>query len=851
MFTYLVLILSVVITAKTTANAEFLQDISFKGYFADVSAGSEVSTKWEKLPMEFASNTSTTPKKGRFVSTERCMYTIGSSGTIYGAAVKETVPSMESMESPYEAWATIGDSITGGRLILDADGTYTNATSGAEASTRLFVLTEDNVGVVTLSGSGCGTISHVVPQLLAPEGYEWGTITAADLSVSLQTLFVGSWEHGALQVDVSSTGTAPKVVKPVHGDTLAGPVKTLKWVEQWSSLFISHPVALYTVKMEVASTSGQPAVLEVNHEWVGGVLGTRVVDMDFDPVNDYLWLAETEALHKLSKDGMYYRYGWQQGAPMYNITSVVLANGMVYAGSDTGLGMSRVSASACPKQLDTSLSGFHSESSEKESDPWRWQYYFNARYLPSNAVLALVADKRPNSKHSVLAMTDVGLGYIRAENMNLDTKAAAMQTFQKPRHDRHGLMAEVSLTEFGDLDSYVQTTNDNDGLWTSMSTMGHAYRYAISKQDGGKGDPEAKKLAWEGFLALERLSTITGAYPAFTARSLCQLDVDINCPEVDPECVDDCWYNSPTDGWNYKGDTSSDELTGHFAAYALLYDVVAETQAEKSRVLKLYEGLLMGIIDNNLYFIQPATNKRTLWGFWNPKELNYEPEHYSERGTNSLEILAWLTQAYSITGNRKYKETYEDLVKHHKYVENTYNVKIDSNVDENHSDTELIMLAYHSLFYASQRLGDEHPRKQEVREMVEPMLPSLRKTWILVAGELSPLWLGIYAGTAQQTHGVNDVAKASAVASLQRWALDFIQWEIKGTQRIDLDINEHFTARYSDVPIMRHIRPPSEREASEWNNDPFMVNPGGNGKAEYEPGTWLFPYYIMKYNGLI
>ena len=135
--------------------------------------------------------------------------------------------------------------------------------------------------------------------------------------------------------------------------------------------------------------------------------------------------------------------------------------------------------------------------------------------------------------------------------------------------------------------------------------------------------------------------------------------------------------------------------------------------------------------------------------------------------------------------------------------------------------------------------------------MVEPMLPSLRKTWILVAGELSPLWLGIYAGTAQQTHGVNDVAKASAVASLQRWALDFIQWEIKGTQRIDLDINEHFTARYSDVPIMRHIRPPSEREASEWNNDPFMVNPGGNGKAEYEPGTWLFPYYIMKYNGLI
>ena len=448
-------------------------------------------------------------------------------------------------------------------------------------------------------------------------------------------------------------------------------------------------------------------------------------------------------------------------------------------------------------------------------------------------------------------MTDVGLTYLRSESMSFKAKASAMQTFQKPRHDRHGLISPVALNEFGDLDSYVRTTNDNDGLWTSMSTMGLAYRYGVSKQGGGKGDPEAKRLAWEGFLALEQLSTITGAYPAFTARSLCQLDVDTDCPDVDADCIDDCWYNAPVEGWTYKGDTSSDELTGHFAVYALLYDLVAETKAERERVLKLYEGLLMGIIDNDLYLIQPATNKRTLWGFWNPKELNYEPQHYSERGTNSLEILAWLTQAYSITGNKKYKETYEELVKYHKYVENTYNVKIDSNVDENHSDTELIMLAYHSLFYAYQRLGENHPRKQEIWEMVEPMLPSLHKTWILVAGELSPLWFGIYAGTAQQTYGVDETAKASAVASLQRWALDLIQWEIKGTQRIDLDVNGHFTARYSDVPIMRHIRPPSERAASEWNNDPFMVDPGGEGKAEYEPGTWLLPYYILKYNGLI
>ena len=161
------------------------------------------------------------------------------------------------------------------------------------------------------------------------------------------------------------------------------------------------------------------------------------------------------------------------------------------------------------------------------------------------------------------------------------------------------------------------------------------------------------------------------------------------------------------------------------------------------------------------------------------------------------------------------------------------------------------MLAYHSLFYAYQRLEDGHPRKEEVWQMVAPVLPSLHKTWILLSGELSPLWLGIYAGTAQQTDGVDDKTKASAVATLQRWALDLISWSIQGSQRIDLDVNGHFTARYSDIPLMRHIRPPSERGASEWNSDPFMTDPGGDGKGEYEPGTWLLPYYIMKFNGLI
>mgnify|MGYP003350996798 CR=1 FL=1 len=63
MITYLSLVLAVVAT-KTTTAAEFLQDLSFKAYVADISPEAEVSMKWEKLPMEFASIKTMPPKKG-------------------------------------------------------------------------------------------------------------------------------------------------------------------------------------------------------------------------------------------------------------------------------------------------------------------------------------------------------------------------------------------------------------------------------------------------------------------------------------------------------------------------------------------------------------------------------------------------------------------------------------------------------------------------------------------------------------------------------------------------------------------------------------------------------------------
>ena len=100
-----------------------------------------------------------------------------------------------------------------------------------------------------------------------------------------------------------------------------------------------------------------------------------------------------------------------------------------------------------------------------------------------------------------------------------------------------------------------------------------------------------------------------------------------------------------------KGDTSSDELAGQLSALPLIYDFIARTDEERSRVLVIMEGIVKGIIKNDYFLIDPETGKPTKWGYWAPTWLNDRSECQSERGTNSVQIVGWLAMLYSITGD--------------------------------------------------------------------------------------------------------------------------------------------------------------------------------------------------------
>jgi hypothetical protein len=372
-----------------------------------------------------------------------------------------------------------------------------------------------------------------------------------------------------------------------------------------------------------------------------------------------------------------------------------------------------------------------------------------------------------------------------------------------------------------------------------MTGMGQVYRHLVT------GSEAARQEAWTNFEAIEWLAILPGDYPHFPARSSATFEEAATLSG----CSGDPWVNSTVkEGWVWKSTTSSDEIDGHLAFLPMLYDHVARTPEEKSRVYTLIEGITGGILDNDLYLIDPSTGKPTVWGFWNPDLVNDDPTHYSERGTNSIGILGYLASAYSVTKDEKYQKMFWELGINHGYIKNCLNGKIDNPDEDNHSDNELLFQAYHILFYALQRLPESDAARPEVQRMVEALQPALHRFWSIVQGEKSPMWMGIYGGTCSQPVTAQEVS--DSVWTLRHWAIDFIQWEIDNTNRWDVTASPFHARDHEDEALMRQIRPPSERSSHKWNTDPFVWT-ADNGMAEEMPSIWAYPYWLMRYNGLI
>jgi hypothetical protein len=445
-------------------------------------------------------------------------------------------------------------------------------------------------------------------------------------------------------------------------------------------------------------------------------------------------------------------------------------------------------------------------------DGKRWQVFHSGAWLPNNAVIdvALTADG------SAWVATRAGVAHIYTKPMTLARKADLFENEIRRYHNWRGLIKEIGLPAPGQLEGYTQPSSDNDGLWTSLYVAAESFRYAATR------DPNAKANATESMKAMLFLEEVT-SLPGFVARSY-------TLPGKGP-AHGGVWYRSKDGKWDWKADTSSDEIDGHFWAYGIYYDLV-DDEPTRRQVVETARRLMDRIIKDGFYLCGPD-GKHTSWGVWAPKDLNENPKWFFERGLNSLELLSYLKVAEHVTGDDKYLKTARELIDKHGYARNTINQKIVIAGEVNHSDDELAAVCYYNLV-----------RLEKDPELRSIYMKSLERTQKVLWSERSPFHNFIYGSAAT---GGFDLAEC--VAWFQDVPLDTIRWTVDNSGRRDVRVAAQFS-RFRK-PQTTTALPISERAVMRWNSSPFDVREGGGGHSKLDGTFWLLPYWMGRYYGFI
>ena len=103
--------------------------------------------------------------------------------------------------------------------------------------------------------------------------------------------------------------------------------------------------------------------------------------------------------------------------------------------------------------------------------------------------------------------------------------------------------------------------------------------------------PDARANARAGMQALMRLEAITGI-PGFPARSFIKKGVD-------EQPSDGEWHDTQDGVWRWKGDTSSDEIVGHYFVYPIYHDLVAD-DSEKVALRGVIDRITNHILDTGI-----------------------------------------------------------------------------------------------------------------------------------------------------------------------------------------------------------------------------------------------------------
>lgn len=555
-------------------------------------------------------------------------------------------------------------------------------------------------------------------------------------------------------------------------------------------------------------------------EGVTGILSNNISCLDIDPAGD-VWI------------------GTDKGVCVYDDNSYWLDNSKI-TGLPNGEITGMVTDSEGRRYFTTSC-GLIILHNGKLS------YYGYKRWLPDMHATGIVLS--PDGSFCVSTASG-GISVFKTEMMTLEEKAKRLRAFSEKYNVRKdGFVLERALEHEGvvsENEGYV-CTGDNDGLWTGLYLGALCFEYACTK------DPEVRAAAHRSLLAMIKLTEITGI-EGFTARSIRYIDEAGYGTGVRHE-----WHHTADKDGNeleWLGETSSDEMVGHFYAYSNYFDLVADDE-EKKLIASVVKKILDHILDNKFRLVD-TDGVPTTWANWDPDLLNNDHKWIYEKGTNSLQILTFLKAGYHITGDKRYEDAFEYLIRDKHFAMNLMQYKILDghllHIDDNHDFLMISLLM---------RYVDD-PKLRSVFAM------GLTHHWDDEKAEHNAFFNFVYGACTGEQCDIE-----TSIDELADYPMDQILWTLYNSWR-DLDWDMRPT-EVGMIPQLYHPLPAHERRINSCDSNRFIADSGIAGEAEHLftksddptaftmfPGTgddhgmylmactnYTHPYWFARYYGLI
>ncbi len=444
-----------------------------------------------------------------------------------------------------------------------------------------------------------------------------------------------------------------------------------------------------------------------------------------------------------------------------------------------------------------------------------FHYFAGQRWLPDDRVNAIAVDGR-----DVYLATDGGLGVIGYVPFTLSRKAAYYeQQIEEWGQKRMGLVQKLEWDDA--LHEFVREAGDNDGGYSGSYLAAQSYRFAVTR------DPAARREATNTFHALRWLESATGI-PGFPARSIWAKGEIGHKSTGGSGGYPAEWHDTADGKFEWKGDTSSDELCSHFYSIALFIELAAEgPEIEQART---HLARIASHVIEHEWQLVDLDGKATRWGRWDPEYFKTDEGKY-DRGLQCLELLSFIKTASVLGGDPRFAAAYGKLIglgypQHTLRESNTF-------PPENvlHFLDELAFWSYWNLL----RYEDD----PELRALYRR---SLERTYEMIRVEQQPWFNFVYSFLTG-----NESEADLSVKHLRDWPLDLRSWSYRNSHRADLRSPAGYVAPKGGTRAF----PARETEPMRWDHWTLQADGGSGGRDVVEPSAWLLAYWMGRYHGYI